>query len=263
MIRSALFALLLAVTAFAQNCHPTISQSTTLNRGWFCSTITYCYTVCNPANCTLPIAKFCVDFPCGAGELDAGSITSPGNWAGAVDVVNNKVCWNATARASQIQPGQCKTFCITTNCNPRCIEGIQTAEFWAEFGVRIQNNVHTSFVLAGNHRSFLAGDDFAFVGSVYTINLTDASDPLGQDFLLASPFALPTGWQLPGLGQLYLDPILILPLAPIQLDALGHGQLQLPIPPDPALAGANLAFQAITLSPQYPRLSSDKVIQIR
>jgi hypothetical protein len=264
MIRSTTFALcLLAGLTSAQNCRPTITQATTLNRGWFCSTITYTYTVCNPANCVLPIARFCVDFPGGTGQLDGNSIDSPGNWQGSVDGPGNRVCWSAIARASQIQPGQCKTFSITTNCNPNRIEGIQSADFWAEFGVPIAQRIQTGFVLVGAHRNFVAGDPVAMLGSNYVVHVTNPTDPMGMDFVFASPFRSMTGLQLPGLGELYLDPILILPLGPVQLGPTGQGQLGLPIPPDPSLSGAQLALQALTFSPQAPRLSSDAVVTVR
>lgn len=248
----------------AQNCQPTIKQTTTFNRGWLCSTITYCYEVCNPAGCVLPIQKFCVDFPCGVDQLDAGSISSPPGWGGTVDAVTNQVCWNAVVRANQIQPGQCKQgFCITTICNPRCIEGIQNATFWSERGVLIQNNVRTLFAFAGDHRNFLAGESSAQLGSTYLLRVTNAADPFSQDFVLASPFPLTTGVNIQGFGLLLMDPVLILPLGPAPIGPDGRGMLPLPIPPQPTLSGATLVMQALTLTPSEPRLSNDKVVTLR
>ncbi|MBI5853052.1 MAG: hypothetical protein HZB39_18740 [Planctomycetes bacterium] len=263
MFRSALTALLLTAALSAQ-CQPTIKQTTTFNRGWFCSTMTYCYEICNPAGCVLPIAKFCVDFSCGVGELDADSIQSPAGWTGTVNAATNQVCWSVTQVMNQLQPGQCLAgFCITTECNPRCIEGRQTATFWAGRNVLIQGGVQTQFAFNGEHRNFLAGEAVAAIGTTYQLGVTNAGDIGGQDIVLCSPFALPNGVHVPGFGCLYMNPVLILPLAPAPLGQFGMCQLPLPIPPDTSLSGATLVFQSLALSTQEPRLSNDKVITIR
>lgn len=262
MIRSTIIATLFSA-ALAAQCHPTIRQTSTFNEGWLCSTFTYCYEVCNPAPCVLPIRKVCVKFNLGTALLDSGSIQSPAGWSGTVNAATNEVCWFADVNASSIQPNQCKTFCITTVCNPRSVEGIQTADFFSDRGVLIELGVRTAIAALGPHRNFLAGDAYATVGRQYDIQAASANDPFGQNLLLASPFALPTGMNVPGFGLLQLDPMLILVVAPIQLDVNGIGVLPLQVPPSPQLIGGHLMFQSLAFSTMSPRLSNLKPVTFR
>lgn len=257
MFRSVLLSTLLTA-ALAAQCEPTISQKTTLNEGWLCSTITYTYTVCVPSSCSLPVHSFRVKFGLGVGLLDGGSISSPDGWGGSVVAATDEVEWHANARASEIQPGQCKQFSITTNCNPRGIEGIQRADFFAFGGLPIHTGQPTSFVLAATdrYRNFLSGDLDAPIGQTYVLCTTSALDPLGANLVLASPFSIPIGIQIQGFGSLFLDPILIIPVAPVQIGPEGVGHLPLPIPPSTELIGGQLAMQALTFSTQSPRLSN-------
>ena len=262
MFRSTILATLLT-TALAAQCHPTIRQTVTFNSGWFCSTFTYCYEVCNPSPCVLPIRKVCVKFGLGVGLLDSGTITSPSGWSGAVNSTTDEVCWTAGAVLDEIQPNECRTFCITTVCNPRGVEGIQTADFWSQRNVLIERGVRTQFALAGAYRNFLGGDAYASIGQQYLATATSAVDPSGQNYLLASPFAIPTGMNVPGFGLLHLDPILVIPIAPIHLNQDGVGMLPLMVPPARDLIGGHLMLQSLTFSTQSPRLSNLRTVTFR
>jgi len=263
MFRSTTLATLLLVTAATAQCNPTVRMTSQFNSGWLCPTTTYCYEVCNPATCSLPITKVCIDFVCGVGDLDAGSSQSPAGWPVTINPVTNQVCWNAADRSEQLQPGQCRTFCITTNCNPRCLEGRQTYSLWGQYSVNIVTGGHTLIAFAGPYRNFLAGDAYASIGSPYVVTATNALDCGGQDFLLAGPFANQNGIPIPGLGLLHIDPVLVLPVGPIALGPVGIGQTTIPIPSSPTLVGAELMLQSLTFSEQSPRLSNLKRVSIR
>ncbi|MCC6781677.1 MAG: hypothetical protein IT457_02455 [Planctomycetes bacterium] len=255
MFRAALFTALFTA-ALAAQCRPTIRQTTTFNDGVFCATFTYCYEVCNPVPCVLPIRKVCVKFNLGTDLLDAGSIQSPPGWSGAVDPATNEVCWFADLNAGSVHSNECRSFCVTTVCNPRGVEGIQTADFSADRGLSIARGVRTSFALAATHRNFLAGEMQAGIGQVHQLQAASALEPFGQNLVLASPFALPFAWHIQDLGLLRLDPVLILVVGVVPLDANGVGVMRLPIPHDPGLLGGRLQFQSLALSPTTPRLSN-------
>ncbi len=267
MIRPAALVLLAALLpagfAAAQNCQPTIRKTTTFNGGWWCPTHTYCYEVCNPGNCPFPIESVTIDFACGAGQIDLSTMTGPDSWGATVVGGGTQIRFSTGRRTAQIHSGTCATLCVTTICHPRCIEGVQTANFFTELGLPIGQSRNRAVALDGGPRTPPAGEPIAFTGTQYCLQVTDASAPFGQDIVLASPFLVPQGIFVQGFGMLHLDPLLILPLAPVPLNGMGMGQMQLPIPPDPALAGATLAFQSLTIDPSFPRLSNGLVIEIR
>ncbi|MGE3880882.1 MAG: hypothetical protein AB7I19_17620 [Planctomycetota bacterium] len=268
MIRSALLAALLSISfagaTHAQgNCQPTVHKTTTYNPGLFCATHTYCYEVCNPGNCTLPVASITIDFACGVDQLDASSIQSPDGWSGAVNPATNQLTWSTIARRKQIQPGQCLTFCVTTICHPRCVEGRQGVQCFTELGLPISGVQQVAIHITTDYRTWLGGDPYAPLGSNFFVTVSDPVSPGGVDYLFASPLPITPGLWIGDLGTLHLDPLLVLPVGPMPLDGLGHGQLALPIPPDPALSGATLGLQALTIEPTSPRLSSPLSVTLR
>ncbi len=59
---------------------------------------------------------------------------------------------------------------------------------------------------------------------------------------------------------LYLDPLALLGTMPLPLSPLGLGSMTLPIPPDPALTGLDLALQALVLAPTGQVAASNLVV---
>lgn len=142
MLRAALF-ITLCTAALAAPCRPTIRPTTTCDDGVSCATFTDCYEVCNPVPCVLPIRTVCVDFKLDTALRDAGSIQSPPGWSGAVDPATNAVRCFADRSAGSVHANGCKSFCVTTVCNPRGAEGIQTADFSADRSLSIARGVCT------------------------------------------------------------------------------------------------------------------------
>ena len=264
MFRSAWLASVLTAAALDAQCAPTITQQTTLNGGWFCSTVTYTYTVCNPSPCVLPIRTIRLKFGQGVGLVSPGSILAPAGWSGSGDPATDEVVWVAGTRAVEIQPNACETFSVGTICTPGGIEGIQSADLFAFGGTLIHAVTRTDFVLAGTpYRNFVAGSDDAPIGRTYVVGITSPCDPVGQNLLLASPFSAPTGLSIPGIGWLMLDPSLVIPLATIPLNQDGVGEVRIPIPATTELVGGRLHLQSLALSALMPRLSNLKTVTFR
>ncbi len=259
----ALAGLALAAPLAAQNCVPTVTQTSTFNAGWTCSTFTYRYHVCLPTTCTEPVARVVIHFAGGVAQLDTSTVVAPANWGCVVDHVNDVLNFSTIFPGDFIYPGTCKDFEVTTVCHPQRVEGLQVFDFEGQNHVGIRRGVQAGFVAMAPYRSFLAGDPNAPIGQPYAISCSSPLDATGQMLILASPFGLPSPLPIPGLGMLSLDPILIAPLAPLPLGPLGTGQLQVPVPPDSQLSGVDLMFQGLTLGPQSPSLTTPLRITFR
>ena len=233
----------LAVPLLAGN--PTVTQRSTFNEGWFCSTFTYCYEIYNPADCKVPVDTFCVKFHLGVGLLDEGSIESPPGWSYTINQATNEICWTATVRASSVGTNERKSgFCVTTNCNPKGLEGLQDYRLRNRFG---NLNLAEDKTLIALKTSHLGGDRDLLIGQPILVSASDGSAPHGMALVFLGLNRLPAPLQLPGIGALHLDPVFLLPVAQMQLDANGTGSAQVLLPPRPSLAGKVFPLQAVTV----------------
>ena len=81
----------------------------------------------------------------------------------------------------------------------------------------------------------------------YTINLD--GPPRGNFMLFVSPFAMVYPIQLPGIGNIHLDPRATFPVAPaLPLDTNGRGRLSLRVPVG-AIHDLPMHFQAVVIDP--------------
>lgn len=79
-----------------------------------------------------------------------------------------------------------------------------------------------------------------------TVHLQLDGEPHAGHWTIAG-FASPTATVVPGIGDLLLDPALLVPLAPGTLDPQGRAEVLLAVPSSPALAGLDLGLQALVV----------------
>jgi hypothetical protein len=246
-IRTLAFAALTAVAlspAAMADCRPQLRQTVTFHEGFFCSYFTYCYELVLPADCVIPITRFCVQF-IDVGELDADSIQSPDGWTGAVNPATNEICWSITRRSAALQPGaSLGGFCVDTECNPRTVEGKQPWSAWGAAGVVIVSGGSTAVARVsanlGGDRQAALGQNARFAGSC-------AHMPQGRMAVLVGIARLPQPLPTP-FGLLHLDPVLMSPVSMMSLNGNGVGQSGVNIPLNPLLHGALLPLQAVAIA---------------
>ena len=249
ILRHAAVALCLIPAAVSAN-NATVTKTTTYEApAWhnlYCATWTYNYTVHNPATCTTPVDRFCVTFHRGLQHIDTANIQAPAGWTWTVDHANNRICFNARFGFSQVQTGaSLGGFKVPTVCNANSVEGKQDYDLAGPGGHTPLGNGQCAF-----DGAFLYGDLDVQLGTPALIASTADVFPDSVSVVFASISStqgIPTI-----LGDLYLDPIFIQEIGAMPLDPLGTGQMQLPIPPDPNLAGFQLPLQALVFDPRMP-----------